>query len=603
MTDIDKIVEIGREQKRAGWEDLLRSEFDNILISGHFQKSPTLQRLLTYLVGQTIRGGEKLKSYVVAVDGLGKDPQFDSHTDSYPRVQVMRLRKMLEGYYARHRPLQDLCIHIPAGSYEVKLARPASAYPEIFNRSAAAEGNATVPLRAADVRTIGPVSFRPQKSSTSEHPPTAAPDTAEIRSLPTLMMSIVPLLLLTLIIVGYIAGSREPDGKSEILAAPSDDAPMLILERPIAAATSNSRAVADETFAKLADSLTRSWVVRLAMTAPESTSLTSSQPYRLAVQVGEQREGPQIVYLRLTEGRSAELIWSTSVALDPEKTLADNLGKSVAQVAGPFGVIATRQTAKADGDYRPGYTCLLGYMHYLNTRKAELLAPLSTCLQQPIENARLNAVRLALHSFHIVATASQKELPAAMAKAMSVAQQAIQTDAKEAYSHFAMARIQYVTSNCEKGVLHTAHAAQANPYDPVMLAVLGNFAAQCGDPSGEVLLERAFDFRSPGESYARLSLILSAIRSGRLERLPALSAEAENIPGINAAYHHLCETLVAAATGNTARARNEWKKFAASSADPDGQPNNMMRDVVLSPQIRQKIISYLSTKGVLTNET
>jgi hypothetical protein len=602
MSGFDKKPSIGGEPMRAGWNELLESELSNILASGHFDKSPTLQRLLIYLVSETIRGGEKLKSYVVAVDGLGKDPQFDSHTDSYPRVQVMRLRKMLEGYYARRRPLQDMCIHVPAGSYEVKLARPAMAYPEIFDRLATTgSGETTNAARTPHVRAPGPISFRPHDSVLRE--PTLPEMSAERTGSPRTRLWVVSLIsILFIAIIGYMAAMGEAAGDKDAVAAPSVTAPMLILERPVAAANSHSQNIANEAYAKLADSLTRSWAVRLSLTETAASSQAASASYHLAIQVGEPRENGQIVYLRLTEGQNAELIWSTSIPLDPEKTLADNLGKSVAQLAGPFGVIATRETAKADGDYSRGYTCLLGYMEYLNAKKSELLAPLSTCLSQPIGTKRLDAVRLALQSFHIVTTADTTNQSRAMARARGVAQQSIQTDPNEAYAHFAMARVQYVTDDCAKGVLHTKHAAQANPYDPVLLAVLGNFASHCGDPAGEKLLERAFDFRSPGESYARLSLILSAIRSGQLERLPALSSENENVPGINAAYHHLCETLVAAATGKIATAKNEWKQFAAASGVPAGRPDTMMQDIVLSPQIRRKIIAYLRAKGVLPEQ-
>ncbi len=593
MNDFDKKLSITGEPMRAGWDELLRSELANILATGHFDKSPTLQRLLVYLVGETIKGGEKLKSYVVAVEGLGRDPQFDLHTDSYPRVQVMRLRKMLEGYYARHSPVQDLCIHIPAGGYEVKLARPTTAYPEIFSRLMSTDKSEA----AGNVRTTGPVSFRPQKPALGDPPEKAAATPQSLGRRPLLWAA--PLLLLVIVVAAYFAGAERVSNEYGPVGATSSDAPLLILDRPTAAANTAAQDLANEAYAKLADGLGRSWVVRLSLTDSAATEPTSTPSYRLSTQVGQLRGRQQIIYLRLVDGRNAELIWSASITLDPEKSLADNLGKSVAQIVGPFGIIARRETDKIEGQYRRGYSCLLDYMDYLNARRPEMLAPLSVCLNQPADGDRLNAVRLALLSFHIVATAAREDRSSAMARALGVAQQAIQTDGKEAYAHFAMARIQFATNNCAKGVLHTGHAAQANPYDPVMLAVLGNFAAICGDPNGDIWLERAFDLRSPGESYARLSLILAAIRSDQIERLPALSTEAENASGVSASYHHLCETLVAAAMGDQEKARREWRKFDATSVDPGGSPDSMMQEIVLSPQTRGKIIFYLKARNVL----
>ncbi|MEN9392683.1 MAG: hypothetical protein RLZZ104_1026, partial [Pseudomonadota bacterium] len=96
----------------------LRREMEYLLASSMFRKSPKLSQLLAYLVGATLRGeGETLKSYTVAVDGLGRAADFDAQADSYPRVQVMRLRNFLSSFYARYEPVGELCIYILPGSY------------------------------------------------------------------------------------------------------------------------------------------------------------------------------------------------------------------------------------------------------------------------------------------------------------------------------------------------------------------------------------------------------------------------------------------------------------------------------------------------------
>ncbi|MEE9432956.1 MAG: hypothetical protein V3V15_01800 [Sphingorhabdus sp.] len=42
-----------------------------------------------------------LKSYTIAVEALGKPCDFDPQLDSYPRVQMGRLRRMIDAHYAR----------------------------------------------------------------------------------------------------------------------------------------------------------------------------------------------------------------------------------------------------------------------------------------------------------------------------------------------------------------------------------------------------------------------------------------------------------------------------------------------------------------------
>jgi hypothetical protein len=588
----------GQDNKDPRWAAAVRMELDALLATGHFRKTPKLERLLTYLAEQTLDGkGDELKSYVVGVDGLGKDPDFDPNIDSYPRVQVLRLRKMLESYYSRHDPVSDMCLYIPAGSYGVRLARRAKAYPALMNSPNDAHG-ANQRMR----NFPGPAEDEAHATIFGSTADTLADpvflEKAAKRKLPNILWAL--LALLTLAGGYFLWWAAAPSGKAAAAQSSAGESPILLFERPGSSPDAASQAIAEEAYAKLADSIGRSWVVRLLLDEPQGAAAqVPKSNYRLALQLGDPQAGERLLYLRLTDSRSDELIWSSSARLDSAKPLSDNLGRSIVQLAGPFGVIAARETRAKGGTYAQGYSCLLGYLDFLNSQDRTLHKQLSECLEAPIGNARLDAVRLGLLSFHIVETASPPDRRLAIAKALSLAQRAIRSDPKEAYGHFAMARIYFVSGNCAKGVLHTRHAAEANPYDPVLLAVLGNFSALCGDAAGDRLLARAFEFRSPGESYARLSLILAAIRSGRTDQLPALSAEVENIPGVNPAYYHLCETLIAAALGDQQKARLQWQEFAAVSAAPDGTPDEMMQQLVLSRQVRDRIIVYLQMKGVL----
>lgn len=111
---------------------IFHEQIDLILASLSFRKSPVLIKLLSYLFSETVAGrGHLLKSYTVAVDALGRSANFDAQVDSYPRVQIARLRKVLEAYYATEGAAFDPCIHIPLGSYEVELAPRAQAYPNL----------------------------------------------------------------------------------------------------------------------------------------------------------------------------------------------------------------------------------------------------------------------------------------------------------------------------------------------------------------------------------------------------------------------------------------------------------------------------------------
>lgn len=103
--------------------DRMKAELALVLSNSKFARSPTLSRLLSFLVEQAIAGhGNELKSYSVAVDGLGRSPDFDSRGDTYPRVQVARLRRSLDAFYAFEGSDHRERLIIPSGSYEVELA-------------------------------------------------------------------------------------------------------------------------------------------------------------------------------------------------------------------------------------------------------------------------------------------------------------------------------------------------------------------------------------------------------------------------------------------------------------------------------------------------
>src|SRR3546814_485773 len=95
-------------------------ELAEIERSAAFVRSPVMRRLLRFIVRESEAGrGPLIKSYTVAVDGLGRSEDFDAQQDSYPRVQIGRLRKALESYYRQHQTATGLRFDLRPGSYEI----------------------------------------------------------------------------------------------------------------------------------------------------------------------------------------------------------------------------------------------------------------------------------------------------------------------------------------------------------------------------------------------------------------------------------------------------------------------------------------------------
>lgn len=576
-------------EHRPGLEAAMLSELDHVLRDRSFVKSPTLSKLLAFLVFETLNGnGDKLKSYTVAVDCLGKDANFDPQTDSYPRVQTMRLRKLLEAFYAKHAPQDKLCLYMIVGSYRVRMGQPETAYPELFRPLSADR----TPPPPAHSEVIVPEPFM----SGGSNSPSSAVDSgarAIIRNSTIIIFVMMGLLIATLLAL------RQPE-EGPAPSAVANNAPFVVVNTVESSNDDVSEAAADDIFAKLADGIGKSWAVRVRL--PEGKNTTAqddSTQYRLETRLGEIRDGQRTLYLRLTDDESSELIWSGAVLVDPVQSLSDSLGPSIAQVASPFGVVASRELQAGEGKPVGEYGCLLRYLTHLRTQNVAIRPALLACLEKPYKNERLNAVRLALLSFFTLETSTPQNQQQRLEQAKSLTLQSIGAYPAEAYAHFAKARLQYVSANCVAGNMHTLSAVQLNPYDPVILAVLGNFAAECGLTKADALVDRAFALRAPGESFARLSLVLASIRDGRTDRLFTLSSNGNVGPSSSPAYHYLCETLIAAALDEPALARRNWQLFVEAAGNAKHTTDQMLRQILISQRLRNRVVGYLVSKGVL----
>jgi hypothetical protein len=95
-----------------------RAEMEAVLHSGLFARAPNLESFFRYICEHHFNGrSEQLKEYNIAVEALGRSPQFDQKKDSIVRVEAHRLRKRLSEYYAGEAADHTIQIMIPRGSY------------------------------------------------------------------------------------------------------------------------------------------------------------------------------------------------------------------------------------------------------------------------------------------------------------------------------------------------------------------------------------------------------------------------------------------------------------------------------------------------------
>lgn len=96
----------------------IRAALDRVLADGLGEASERQQRLLAYLVGEELEGrGDRLKAYSIATEVFGRGSDFDAQQDSIVRVEIGRLRKALELYYATAGRNETIRFAIDKGQY------------------------------------------------------------------------------------------------------------------------------------------------------------------------------------------------------------------------------------------------------------------------------------------------------------------------------------------------------------------------------------------------------------------------------------------------------------------------------------------------------
>jgi malectin (di-glucose binding ER protein) len=95
-----------------------RAAVERLLASGIFDRSPSLAIFLRYICGKYFENkADDIKEYSIAVEALGRHPDFDQKRDAIVRVEAHRLRKRLQQYYEGKGSAEPIQIVIPPGSY------------------------------------------------------------------------------------------------------------------------------------------------------------------------------------------------------------------------------------------------------------------------------------------------------------------------------------------------------------------------------------------------------------------------------------------------------------------------------------------------------
>lgn len=579
----------------------MHDELALVMASPEFVRSPVLRRLLEYLVEQTLAGnGERLKAYQIAVEGLGRDDSFDPQSDSYPRVQVGRLRKMLDLYYAGLTPEQAEGRHriiIPVGHYNVTLValaappEPAVVVPTVTEASAS-PGDVTPPREPA----VGGYTER------LASPIPSAPAAIDRR---WLLWAAGLLVLLALVYsVWQIA---RPNSAEEAVSRDmrSQLAHVNIATDPASGSDNLNTA------AQIAEMHLQRFETLAVSTGKHHDIDNGDGPreYQLLVRGGG-RTGDgnsEPIFLTLRHKASGTTLWSYDIDRSASSVAAPDIeqaiGRGISAIARSGGVIIQHQRKLIGQDMSPGYPCLVHYDVFRQRRAPQQRPALQACLAQSLEAYPDESLLLQALSYLELSRPHRAKLAplAATQRGRELAEAALQYDGESSLAQIAVARSALVRGNCSRSIAFARRAVESNPLEPDTLGLAGTFLLSCGDYAGaEPVLERARQFNEQPGGYQTASLVIARLINGKAAEALDLALRADS-PDLDGQPNFLlAKALALAANGRMGEARDSWRALEQSVGVPAGTaPAEVLARFVISPFFSRRMLAEAEATGLL----
>lgn len=570
------------------------SEMERIFESEEFSRSPVMRRLLRFLVNQTVAGnGEQLKAYGVAVDGLGRDPDFDAQTDSYPRVQVGRLRRMLDAYYARAGFGYGYRLVIPNGAYRVHLLE-VPAWPK--DRQQPIEE----PLPPALAKP-GPVPADQTEAATpSVHAHIRG--TGRLTRAALILGLIVAIMAVALIYIITSTQRLPPSGSQSGTGMAYSRAPGMLLLATEQGVNSPA-GLAPSVDQVLGDAVHRSWVVDVRSSEGASGGRARQDIARNAYRLQSVLAGPtgEDLYLTLWNNRTGERIWTDHIDLNGRQSAMEEAARlPVANLIGSFGIIAARERQLYGGNVAPGYSCLLMNAEFRMSWESSDMKASRECIDRtlaltPNSPTVLAASAVLNHRLYLL----DPEKPALKAMAQADAKAAMRLDPFSPDAQMASAMIAFAERRCSLGKALASRAIELNPYEPEYQARTGMHLFACGDPGHEYLLTLAREMNPQLPAFFSMPIIAAMGERGQGKEALEL---AQGLPTANPKqmpFYAITMAVAYANGGHRERAAGIWHQLAAAPENAGRTPRQILNALLNNPPLSSATGSALVRSGII----
>lgn len=433
--------------------DELSAEVARVLADPAFVKAPVQSRLLSYLCEQTLAGEGPLSQYAIAVDGLGREDGYDLTSDSYPRVQISRLRRNLADYYTSIAPGHGLAVYLDRGDYRLHLAPPGKAYPERL-------GNVSV----------GP---EPDAAAASPAPFGAARIASGSRnSLLRLAGALAALAILAFGLFDLVGGNWSSGGSAGAAA------PQIAVEvdiPPPALRKLGDPQLAEHVRFDIESQVAASFIATLAREQ-------AAADYRLLLHSAPALDGQDRLRLELFDRDGARAYVSTLALPVDSEALDTVLEGELAQLLTPEGLVAQLEL-KAHGDAKSDYLCFLRTESAARpsaTSAQRLPDMLDRCLAR-YPDSEYAAFWLTRKALFLYRADLRQGLPIRReGEAWNLTNRALAADPFNSYANALAARIALADGECAAAEGYFVKMIERGGYYPALAAMIATEAAPCG---------------------------------------------------------------------------------------------------------------------------
>jgi tetratricopeptide (TPR) repeat protein len=555
----------------------IRAALRDILASSAFVHSPQLGAFLRFVVDSVLAGdGDRIKSYTIAVEALGRNEDFDPKFDPIVRVEAGRVRRALTRYYSSDDVAHAVIIELPLGSYVPTFRRPmalsgAAAWASALRRrmGGAAGGWAGTAVAIALVVLAGSAVIATVGSW---------------RSTDALMAT----------------GSVKPIESPPVEPAAGPIVPIVFVQPFDAIGASPQQVLELEALrGRLRDALARFDEIEVASDGTLPLGLPHARSaYRLAGAAEYRGDGDLALSFWLADSDEGTIVWTRTFevgAAEAKSAIGDIVQRIATKLGQPYGVIYAREGTDSRVD--PRYRCLVGALEYRRGFNRAAGAGIDSCLEQVTALSPAFADGFAMRALLALRRYYEWEIDgaAALEQAMGLAQRAVDLKPQGARPRQALMSALFARGDVAGALAEGKLAVTLNPYDMVVLHAYGMRLVLSGRTAeGAALVRRAATLSPVRPASFEFGLFLCAYLLGDSD------GEAEPRLFTNNDYPLVlvARAIAAARAGNSAEAQQAVDRLLVLHPGWGSNPRSRLQRYLVSASLAERLMQDLTTAGL-----